>query len=36
MTAPRINVKEIDISTRVPSSLGTYAAITIPAPKGDI
>ena len=36
MTAPRINVKEIDISTRVPSSLGTYAAIAIPAPKGDI
>ena len=36
MTAPRINVKEIDISTRVPNSTGTYAAIVLPAPKGEI
>lgn len=36
MTAPKITVKEIDISTRVPNSIGTYASIVIPAPKGEI
>jgi len=36
MSSPKINIKEVDISTRVPSTLGTYASVVIPAPKGEI
>ena len=36
MTAPKIFVKEQDISTRVPSFPGVYAGIVIPSPKGKV
>jgi len=36
MTAPKVNIKEQDISTVVPSSQGVYGGIVIPAPKGEV
>ena len=36
MTAPKINIKETDLSTRVPSFPGVYSGIVISAPKGEV
>lgn len=36
MTVPKVNIKEVDLSTRVPSFQGIYAGIVIPSPKGEV
>ena len=36
MAAPNVKIKEIDLSTRVPSFPGVYGGIVIPATKGNV
>jgi len=36
MGAPKVTVREIDLSTRVPSFPGVYGGMVIPAPKGPL